>query len=78
MNKYIIPKSLYGRLKIIDFTPNPLYRFHRYRVTMETIYVALVLDNLVPCEGHVIEHILNKKDQWRRDFHADCNCLKVS
>lgn len=78
MNKYTIPGSLKIRLKVVDCFPSSAYVRHPYPVTMDTIYLAMVMDNLIPCDKHFIAHFLKKKDEWIEKHQKTCCCLKVS
>lgn len=75
MNKYEIPGSLLPRLKIIDMKPCKLYDKHHYPVTMDTIFVAMALDNLIPCTSSFISWATKKKDEWFHKHIAECNCM---
>lgn len=75
MNKYTIPSSLKIRLKVIDCAPCSSYVRHPYPVTMDTIFMALIQDNLIPCDKEFIAHFSKKKDEWIRMHGQSCSCL---
>lgn len=75
MNEYEIPKSLKVRLQIVDFPPSGKFKKHRFSVTMDTIFISAVLDNLIPADAAFISHIHKKKDQWLKLHNSKCNCL---
>lgn len=74
MNRYIIPKSLKQRVTVFPFKRSPLFCKHPVRITMETIFVAMALDNLVPCEAYVLDELANSLSAWK-DKHRGCDCL---
>lgn len=78
MNLYKIPTSLKVRLNCLRFPPSALYKKHKFRITMDTIFIAMAMDNLIPCDKDFIAHIFEKKDQWLRKHRQDCSCLNVS
>lgn len=77
MNKYSIPGSLKVRLTIFDMTPSKHYICHPYPVTMDTIFLGLVQDNLIPCDKDFIAYFLRKRDQWISSHVTSCKCMDV-
>lgn len=78
-NMYIIPPALKERIKFFLFkTDKELYKKHPVSVSMETIFIALVLNDLLPVESHVRSHIIKKRDEWWRMHNQTCSCHKVS
>lgn len=75
MNLYKIPSSLKIRLRVINFPPSALYKRHRFNVTMDTIFIAMAIDNLIPCDKEVIAHIIKKKDIWLTQHRKKCSCI---
>lgn len=75
-NKYIFPPSLKKRIQIFFFKKNTLYDYHKFKVTMDTIYVAMALDNLVPVEKEVLACFNRLARDWRSK-HMDCGCKQV-
>lgn len=73
MNNYELPDSLKKRIKVVQFVPSNRYSFHNYRVTLETIFIAMVLLNLVPVESAVVEHFSIMSDKWKNK-HSGCGC----
>ena len=78
MNMYKIPGSLKLRLKVVTFPPSMLYKRHRFKISMETIFIAMAMDNLIPCDPNFISHATVMKDKWLTQHRMSCTCLKVS
>lgn len=78
MNRYQLPGSLKIRCHIVDFPPSVTYKKHRYRITMDIIYIAMAMLNLVPCDPSFISHCYKKRDQWKKAHMLECTCLAVS
>lgn len=79
MNLYKLPSSLKIRLHVLNFEPSAMYKRHRFPVTMDTIFIAMAIDNLVPCDKEFIAHIMKNKDRWMTDHRSKCSCIpKVS
>lgn len=77
MNRYILPPSLKKRVTIFPFKRSQLFDYHKYRVTMDTIYVGMVMDNLIPCEKEVLALFNKLEYQWNAK-HLSCDCRQVS
>lgn len=79
-NRYEIPAALRERIYFFVFKTNKnLFRKHPVKVTLETIFIALVLHDLLPVESNVRARIIQEKDRWWRQHNLidECNCLKV-
>lgn len=76
MNHYVLHDSLKRRIKSVNFVKSPLYDFHCFPVSMRTIYIAMVFDNLIPAEPSVVDHCTQLADKWRRKHTMDCPCYK--
>lgn len=77
MNPYKIPSSLKCRFHIVNMKENKMYYKHRYNVTMDTIYIAMVLDNLIPCDKECIAHIFKQKQAWIAQHRSKCRCMDI-
>lgn len=76
MNNYKLPKSLKVRLRVIDMVPNAWYVKHRYRITMDTIFIMMALDNLIPCDKDCLAYIVQQKNTWMQEHRAQCTCIQ--
>lgn len=77
MNPYKIPQSLKVRFHIVNMRPNPMYKKHHYSITMDTIFIAMVLDNLIPCDKDCIAHIYKQKQRWLAEHRSKCRCMDI-
>ncbi|XP_054722321.1 uncharacterized protein LOC129232110 [Uloborus diversus] len=75
-NKYAIPPALKERISFFNFTPSPMYKTHEIEVSMETMFVAMVLHDMLPVEQMVRSHIFSKRDRWLAKHVASCDCMK--
>ena len=75
MNEYEIPNSLKLRLKVIKFPPSAIFSLHRFPITMDTIFIAMAMDNLIPCDADFISYAVRKKDHWLLKHKELCNCM---
>lgn len=79
-NNYHIPNSLLQRIiRKFEFTASPNYKYHAPKIiTKETIFIGLVLSNLLPVEPHVFEYIYAKKAAWesKHIMNDACKCKK--
>lgn len=76
MNPYKIPSSLKMRFHIVDMEKNNMYNKHRYQITMDTIFVALALDNLIPCDKDCLAYIVRQKEAWVHQHRLECKCMQ--
>ncbi|GBL86832.1 hypothetical protein AVEN_247854-1 [Araneus ventricosus] len=80
-NDYHIHQSLNERIiGPIEMKASPLFPFHAaQRITEETIFIGLVLYNLLPAEAHILEFLYKNKRKWESEhMQSNCNCLNVS
>ncbi|GBO18710.1 Large T antigen, partial [Araneus ventricosus] len=80
-NDYHIHQSLKERIiGPIEMKASPLFPFHAaQRITEETIFIGLVLYNLLPAEAHILEFLYKNKSKWEsQHMQSNCNCLNVS
>lgn len=75
MNPYKLPKSLKVRFHIVDMVDNIWYKKHRYNVTMDTIFIAMAMDNLIPCDKECLAYIVKQKDSWLQRHRSECKCI---
>lgn len=48
------------------------------KVSVDLIFIACVLNNLLPVESYVHEHFYRKKEAWWKQHDINCNCIRVS
>lgn len=75
MNQYKMPNSLKLRLHRINFPPSRMYKVHKYRITMDTIFIAMAMDNLIPCDKDFIAYASSQKDAWIAEHNKTCKCM---
>ncbi|AXL65950.1 hypothetical protein [Circular genetic element sp.] len=75
-NDYIIEPALlervYGPFKL---KPNPLFADHEIKITPETIFIGLVIHNLIPVESYMMKHITEKIMEWKLKHKETCDCF---
>lgn len=75
-NDYFIEPALLERVNgPIKLKPSPLFADHEMIVTPEIIFLGLVLHNIVPVEGYVMEFISKKLFDWKKTHSSTCDCL---
>lgn len=78
-NRYEIPKSILERVQgPKNMIPSPRWHIHPVNVTIETIFIGCVLNNLLPASPDLHKHIQEKKRHWWDQHDMNCECLKVS
>lgn len=77
MNNYKLPKTLKNRLHIVNLRPKPMYNKHTYRITMDTIFIAMAIDNLIPCDRECLAHIHKHKQAWVDKHNKTCKCMQI-
>lgn len=79
-NHYHIPQSLRERIiGPIEFRASDKFKIHPPKIiTKETIYIGLVIKNILPAEPHVLEQILEKKGRWESEcIRKNCKCYQM-
>lgn len=79
-NHYHIPQSLRERIiGPIEFKASNSFKIHPPKIiTKETIYIGLVLKNLLPAEPHVFEKIFIAKGEFEKQcITSNCKCYQM-
>lgn len=75
-NNYVIKDSIRERVQgPKKMRASPRWEIHPLQVTLETIYVCCVINNLLPAESNVHRHIEQKRSAWWTKHAMSCDCL---
>lgn len=79
-NEYVIEPAILERVNgPIQIRPNPLFATHEMVVVPETIFIGLVLHNILPVESYMMRIITERVQEWKDKHRKTCDCLdKVS
>ena len=75
-NEYTIPSALKERvIGPVKFAQSPLWDKHPVTVNAQSIFIGLVLSNLLPVPADVNEHISLMKSKWWTEHDSTCDCV---
>lgn len=79
-NHYHIPQSLRERIiGPLEFRASEKFKIHPPKIiSKETIYIGLVLRNILPAEPHVFGYIFDAKERWELNcVRNNCKCYQM-
>ncbi|MGI4816844.1 MAG: hypothetical protein ACRYE7_02560, partial [Janthinobacterium lividum] len=76
-NNYEIPTSILERVQgVKKMVQSNRWDNHPMIVTQEIIYIACVIENLLPASPLVQSHITSQRHNWWRKHNMTCNCTE--
>lgn len=77
-NQYDIPPALQQRIKIFEFKAGFRYKYHPISLDVNRLYVALVLQDLLPAHEDVRAYFIrNKNKWWTEHIKSGCECINA-